>query len=242
MARERVFDQVGPFTFLEDGKSNGVVLVNDASCFKVKMTVIITADGKDSLELEVKRVVDSNTLILGPLGQSINARTDLSSYSLSLNPSIKAPEQERKKIPDVDFERAVYEEEPVVAKRLILVDKLGNPYSENNPFPVNGLENFENIPNNHGLEFVQITNPGDIVEICFPKNLKYYQIRARGGKDAFLIGLNSNFISTQQYWTVTFGSCYSPGELVNFPNNYKLYVTSKNKSDVTLELCYFNKI
>jgi hypothetical protein len=127
---------VGPFAFIEDGKSNGIVKIEDASCFKVKMTVILTADGKDSLQLEIKRVVDFNTLILGPTGQGIYTRSDLSGYTLNLSPSLKAPEQERKKIPDVDYERAVYEEEPTVAKRSVLVDKLGRSYSENNPFPI----------------------------------------------------------------------------------------------------------
>ena len=33
----------------------------------------------------------------------------------------------------------MYEEEPTVAQRTILVDKYGNKYDENNPLPVNAI-------------------------------------------------------------------------------------------------------
>jgi hypothetical protein len=76
-----------------------------------------------------------NTLILGPENKGINTRSDVSAYTTALNATVEASEQNRPSIPPADYERAVYEEEPIVAKRVIGVDRYGELYSEDNPMP-----------------------------------------------------------------------------------------------------------
>lgn len=136
MAIERRYQAVDPVAFTIDGQENGIVTISDTLCFKVKMAVIIKADGLGTQRFQVKRIIDSTQMILGPEKTPLHSKSDLSAYVLGLNPTIYAPEQERPAIPPADYERAVYEEEPIVAKRVYSVDKYGNPYTVDNPIPV----------------------------------------------------------------------------------------------------------
>jgi hypothetical protein len=136
MAIERIWKQIDPVPFTVDGTEGGIVTVEDTACFKVKMAVVLKADGTEPKRYEVKRVLSKIQLVLGPERDSIQKRSDISAYTVALNSTIEAPEQERPKIPPADYERAVYEEEPTVAKRVVDVDKYGDIYTFDNPKPV----------------------------------------------------------------------------------------------------------
>lgn len=136
MAIERFYSQVDAVSFTADGQDIGLVTVTDTSCFKVKMFVIVKADTMEQQRFQVKRVISKTEMLLGPENTPIRKRSDMSMYTLSLNPTVEAPEQERPEIPPADYERASYEEEPTVAKRSYLVNKQGNGYTTENPFPV----------------------------------------------------------------------------------------------------------
>jgi hypothetical protein len=86
-------------------------------------------------------------MIVGPKSGNINATTDVSSYTMALGANISANEQKRPTIGADDFERAVYEEEPTVAKRVVMVDKFGNKYDNTNPLPIafDGTVNIGNV-------------------------------------------------------------------------------------------------
>lgn len=145
--------------------------------FKVKQKVVVTADGEPNLELEVKRVLeDEETLYVGPRKNnaapgphsqyrdgSINARTDLSAYTVAKSAAIRAEEQPRAKIPEQEIERNTYEHEPTVARRVFNVDEWGRPYSDCNPFPVDvagiTVPPLETEPLTHKDDD---PNPGDI--------------------------------------------------------------------------------
>lgn len=167
MAIERFYNQIEPVLFTADGESNGVISVVDTAFFKVKMAVVLKADGLDDLRLEVKRVLSSTQMILGPENKPIHARTDLSSYVMSLNPKIEAPFQERPKIPPADYERASYEEEPTSAKRSFLVDRYGNPYGEENPFPTK--QSGGSFLNDISFDAITAEYPDDVTEIYYYK-------------------------------------------------------------------------
>jgi hypothetical protein len=123
--------------FLADGASDGIIIVPDASLFKVKQEVYIGADTLPNLnEIEIKRVINATRIAIGPKRGNIDTRINLTDYTLTINPYIAANEQKRPSIPSEEFNRAMYEEEPVVAQRSVLVDKLGNKYDNNNPLPV----------------------------------------------------------------------------------------------------------
>ena len=128
---------VAPQSFTSNGTSDGIITVADASLFKVKQEVILSANTLPNLDqIEVKRVLNATQLAVGPKGSNIDSRSNISTYTTALSATIFANEQKRPSIPFEESTRAVYEEEPTVALRTLAVDKLGNPYTTDNPFPV----------------------------------------------------------------------------------------------------------
>lgn len=136
---EKRFPAVPPQSFTVNPTANGVVTIADTTLFKVKQLVMVAANTLPTLDkLEVKQVLSPTQMIIGPAGGAIHTTTDLSAYTTLLSGAVFYPsEQKRPVITADDFERAVYEEEPIVAKRVIGVDQMGRPYNQSNPFPVN---------------------------------------------------------------------------------------------------------
>lgn len=127
MATEKRLPAVYPQSFLSDGTIDGKLTVANAYLFKVKQEIVITANSLPSLELQVKRVLSPNIIYVGPRSGNIDARTDISNYTTVLAAAIYAIEQKRPTIPEQEIERLTYEEEPVVARRIIQVDNFGDP-------------------------------------------------------------------------------------------------------------------
>jgi hypothetical protein len=134
MTFEKRWASIAPRPFIGNGGANGRIELSDTALFKVKQKVVVTADGENNLEVEVKAVVSKNVLYVGKYG-NINARTDLSAYTLSKNAAILADEQPRTAIPFEERDRAIFDEEPVNADRVIPVDQYGMYHTETNPFP-----------------------------------------------------------------------------------------------------------
>lgn len=131
--------------FTANGTSNGVVTIAGEACqlFKVKQHVIITANTLPPLKLEVKEIDGEGNVQVGPIpdgkpgvNTSIDARTDISAYTVTLGAAISANQQKRPAIDWAEAMRAMYEEEPTVAMRSILVDECGDKINNTNPLPV----------------------------------------------------------------------------------------------------------
>jgi hypothetical protein len=105
------------------GTTAGTIAVDTTFGFRVKATVRLSNPPLPDLTLEVKRVVSETIMELGPKG-NIDLRADLSLYGVGS--TVFAPLQFRNDIPLKDIERAVYEEEPVVAIRVTQVDRMGS--------------------------------------------------------------------------------------------------------------------
>lgn len=135
MAFERKWEQVLPVNLISDGGENGLITVSSTDGFKVKQIAVLKADNVPTINVQIKRVISPTQMYVGPSGSNIESRSDVSQYTVALNASIEAAEQERPNIPQVEHERAVYEEEPVLAKRVVLVDKFGGRIDEENPIP-----------------------------------------------------------------------------------------------------------
>lgn len=136
MALEKRLEAVPSQSFTANGTNDGMITVADATEYKVKQLVFLTATSLPDLDtIEVKRVVDATHLFVGPRGGSIDARTNISAYTVALSAAIVANEQNRPNIPNESINRAVYEEEPTLAHRVFPVDELGNDYTPDNPFP-----------------------------------------------------------------------------------------------------------
>jgi len=145
MAFEKRLPKVDPQSFTTDGTAGGRLNINDACLFKVKQQVLITGDTLPTLELEVKCVASATEIIVGPRGGSIKSCTNISAYTTALNSAIQAIEQLHPAVPIQEIERFVYEEEPTVAYRTVLVDKLGDLITPSNPLPVEATFNVTNI-------------------------------------------------------------------------------------------------
>lgn len=121
---------------LADGTYKGEIFVSDTSSFRVGQVISLSSDTEGLKQFQVKRVLKNDRVLLGDEREPIHHRSDVSMYKLADNASILAREQKRPAVPEQEIERHTYEEEPVVARRVVLVDKYGERISDVNPLPV----------------------------------------------------------------------------------------------------------
>lgn len=158
MFTERKLLGVSPRPLTANGTSYGLVTVANSAGLFVKQQVILS-NNSTSVVCEIKRFISDTQFYVGPKG-GIDLRQDLSAFTLATSPQISAIEQDRQNIRPDDFERAVYVEEPVVAKRVIPVDPRGKYYDDQNPFPVNASVSIGDILVD--LDGFSSTNPDSV--------------------------------------------------------------------------------
>lgn len=141
MAIEKKWPAISPRLFTANGSDKGIVTILNTSGFKVKQHVVISGTGLSDLSVQVKRVISSTQLIVGPLNpgqgkQSLTTTSDLSAYTLAANSFIFAEEQDKANLKPNDIIQAVYRQEPGTTIGVELDDEFGNPYNASNPIPV----------------------------------------------------------------------------------------------------------
>lgn len=196
MAFERSWLETPTQLFTVNGGANGLVTIASTSGFKVKQIVKVSSTTQPTRELQVKRVLSPITLVLGPKDQNINMIFNLSAYLVADMATIHAALQSRPGITLEDRKRAVYEEEPTVAERVIGVDEWGKFYTTANPFPVA-------MPGNSTTELTVVNKPillaNTEYSVAVPQNTKKFEFKNR--KDAkvqycFIAGeTNTNFMT-----------------------------------------------
>ena len=184
---EKRFAAVPAQVFTADGGANGSVSIADTRLFKVKQQVVITATGQTNLELEIKKVLSATLMIVGPIAGSINTFTNLSAYTTAANAEIFANEQKRPTIDSDSWERAVYEEEPTVAKRVVLVDDLGNKYNDDNPLPTSAT-------------FSGSISVGEVDQGAPNTNANAWPVKITGSDSA---GVESNYLAIDSSGRIT---------------------------------------
>ena len=113
--------------FTGNGNNRGVIQVESSKGFKVKANVLLNYTGLLApLNADIKSVPDEYTIEVGPPGSDMTVRTDLSAFTVALDAQILQPKQKRPPISMGDWTRAIYEEEPTVAVRVIPVDESGS--------------------------------------------------------------------------------------------------------------------
>lgn len=142
---EKRFIAVPPQPLTANGGADGSISIADTSLFKVQQKVIITATGQSNLALEVKKILSSTLMFVGPIVGNFTTSTNLSAYTTANSASISANEQTRPVIANEVADRAIYECEPVVARRMVLVDKFGNKFDADNPLPTSAVVNLGDI-------------------------------------------------------------------------------------------------
>lgn len=138
---ERRYLAISPQSFTADGTTLGVVTIaslkiDQSRMFKVKQVVTLMGTGLTNIDLEVKKVLSDTQLVVGPLNTRIDSVYDVSAFTVAVGATIEAREQKRPIIPEQEITTIIYDEEPTLAHRNVLVDWLGNYYSSNNPLPV----------------------------------------------------------------------------------------------------------
>ena len=123
---EKRLYRVEPQFLTTDGSNTGIIIIPDTSFFVVGHIVILESDSKEPVKLKVNRIVNKITAILGPVDRPVHFYQDLSDFLIADNARIKAPEQVRPNIPEQEIERNTYDEEPIVARRVRVVDKYGD--------------------------------------------------------------------------------------------------------------------
>ena len=128
MALERKWEAVPPQLFTADGTQFGVVTVADTAGFKVKGFAQISANTLPTIQVQIQRVTSPTEMIVGPMNSQVRANNsvNLSAYTVALSSTILFPEQDKNKIKPDDIEQAVYESDPAVAIRNVMVDQYGN--------------------------------------------------------------------------------------------------------------------
>lgn len=135
---EKRFAAVAPQLLTSDGTAQGQITVVNASLYKVKQTISLQNSVAGPKQFQVQRITNINTIFLGPVGSSniVYERSDVSAYTVAAGSFIFAIEQPRTTVPEQEIERLTYEEEPTVARRVIMVDAMGDKYGPDNPLPI----------------------------------------------------------------------------------------------------------
>ena len=142
MAIEKKWLAVPPRLMTADGTTLGVITTTSTRNLRVKMAVVLQAPAIPPTRLQVKKVLSQTQFIVGPFPDTntqgkagLKTVSDVSVYTVAAG-SFWLTEEQDKSIPKSDdIDQAVYEQEPVVAKRTISVDEFGNFYNEDNPIP-----------------------------------------------------------------------------------------------------------
>lgn len=200
MAIERTYAAIGTVALTATGTTDGVLTLASTLGVKVGMRGLITGPSLPDLSVQVKRVDSTTILEVGAPGTPITNRIDVSAYTAACFLTI--PEQSRPTIPLNEIARAVYEEEPTVATRVVLVDQYGNPYVASGGSGASSVtikdgstSNLLEVYSDGSIKSVQLFNePYDSIGVTYPfTNVEVYT--------SYVGGLSG---ATQQIVTVTY--------------------------------------
>jgi hypothetical protein len=139
MALERKWSAVAPQAFTADGTTFGLITVASTIGFKVKASAYLLTTSGTKLAVQIKRVNSCTQLIVGTINNAQLGQwppLDISAFTVASGASIGQEEQDKNNIPPDDHYKAIYEADPIVADRVILVDECGDFYDSNNPIPI----------------------------------------------------------------------------------------------------------
>lgn len=137
MAYERYWEEVSPRSLSTDGTSDGSIGLTDLNGFYVKQDVVLQSNTRPATTFQIKRIDVTNSRIwLGSKSEPINKYSDLSAFLIADASTIQSSRQPKNSVPKDDQAQGTYETEPIVARRVILVDDQGNKISSENPLPV----------------------------------------------------------------------------------------------------------
>lgn len=162
---EKRYLEVPPQALTANGNSDGLIQVADATLYKVKQEVRVFSNTVSPIVYEVKRISSATQLHVGLKSLPISKYSNTSLFLVADSAMISAPDQERPTISNYDSMRAVYDEEPTVALRSILVDKLGNRIDASNPLPTSATLDVGDISIETALDAFTKTPPDNVIAV-----------------------------------------------------------------------------
>lgn len=170
MAIEKKWPAVPPQLFTSNGGVYGEVQVASTKGFKVKQSAVISAVGQNNLAVQVKRVLSPTILLVGPIKaiqgkQGLQGREDLTNYTVAAGAFIYAEEQDKATLKPEDIFQAVYDQEPTVAIRSVMVDQFGDYYQTTNPLPVKLSDGSINIGTVNAELEVELTHKDNFPDL-----------------------------------------------------------------------------
>lgn len=239
MAKEKKRLAVSPLLFTEDGTADGIITVSDTCEFRAKQIVFLKSDSENPQQFEVRTILSETQFTVGEKGTDFKCLSDVSAFTVSDNAEVYALEQLRPKISPDETLRYSYEEEPIVARRTVLVDQLGRVIKyDDGKLPITGDLNVavsgKKTPIIRNLE---ITDKDTQETFQFPANVVEFEIRLR--MRAILQYSYVDGGTALEFATLTAGGVYRETNL-ELDNPLNLYFeTSKN--NVTVEIKYWTK-
>jgi len=228
---EKRLYSVPPTPLTSDGSISGALTVADNCILRVGQVIILKSSTQDNLSLKVKKVLpDRVTLLVGPISKGVSHKTDISAFLAGDNATIEAIEQNRPNVPEQEVERITYEEEPVVARRTILVDKYGTKIGDNNPLPVEATINVSNAGTPSIFNIQALSSSTEYSQLL-PTGTVQFLLRARN-KAKIAISYIAN-TTTVNFITVMPGNIYLV-EGVKLTNS-TIYMKA-NKDNTVIEI------
>jgi hypothetical protein len=161
--------------------ANHVITVPTTAGLHTKQKIVLSKVGLDQLELEIKRVISDTQLHVGRIDRDIASYENPIAYG---GGTLTSSEQKRNEFGSEIVIRAVYEEEPAVALRNVLVNRWGEFYSTDNPLPVQLSDGAINIGTVNAELEVQLSHLDD-----YP-NLGDVHDSVRIGSGQYEMGVN----------------------------------------------------
>lgn len=118
-----------------NGNNVGEFEIADSSILTVGQIIKLASNTQETLTLKVKRIPNRTMVVVGPADKPVGAYSNISAYLVADGAYVFAEEQLRPVVPQQEIERLTYEEEPVIARRSVLVDRYGDKYTQENPIP-----------------------------------------------------------------------------------------------------------
>lgn len=131
MAIEQKWPAVAPQLFTANGTTFGLITIASTKGFKVKQKVAFSNTALLAGRFRVIRVLSETQLKVGienPTQGLWFTGTDVSAWTVASGAYIYAEEQDKAKLKPEDIIQAVYDQEPTVALRNVLVDQFGDYY------------------------------------------------------------------------------------------------------------------
>lgn len=211
MITEKRFYAVPPILLTSNGTQQGQFKIADASIFKVGQIVTLQSSTQQPILVKIKRISDQNTIFVGDEKKDISHRLDISAFLVTDGAFVFSNEQPRPSVPEEQVERVTYEEEPVVARRVVLVDKFGEKIDESNPLNVTANVDVGGVV----LPLIQnlsVINSGQEYPISVPITTKRFMIKSRSGNTRIQISYTAGQTNTN-FITLSAGSAYTEENL-----------------------------